>query len=71
MVPLAIISRVHEALEQLGTECSMEEVVRLCPELTWNQIFMAIDHLSRTGEVCVTRGTDGMYRVRASRVVVA
>jgi hypothetical protein len=71
MVSLAIISRVREALEQLGTECPMEEVVRLCPELTWNQVFLAIDHLSRTGEVCVTRGTDGMYRVRASRVVVA
>ena len=39
----AIIVRVHRALEQLGTDCSMEELVNLCPELTWNQAFLAID----------------------------
>ena len=71
MVVSAMISRVRDALEQLGTDCPMEEVVGLCPELTWNQVFLAIDYLSRTGEVCVTLDSKGIYRVRASRAVVA
>jgi len=71
MVAPAIVSRVQDALEQLGNDCSMDidEVAGLCPDLTWNQVLLAIDSLSRTGEVCVTRGTDGIYRVRASHAV--
>ena len=71
MVVSAMISRVLDALEQLGTDCPMEEVVGLCPELAWNQVFLAIDYLSRTGEVCVTLDSKGIYRVRASRAVGA
>lgn len=67
MAVSAIIARVHGALEQLGTDCSMEDIPALCPELTWNQVFLAIDYLSRTGQVCVTRDPDRTYRVRASR----
>ena len=64
----AIVVRVHNALEQLGTDCAMEEVVGLCPDLTWNQVFLAIDYLSRTGGVRITRDTGCTYRVRASRI---
>ena len=64
MVFAAIIARVHRALEQLGTDCSMEEVVNLCPELTWNQAFLAIDDLSRSGQVRVTLDGDRTYRVQ-------
>lgn len=64
MVLAAIIVRVHRALEQLGTECSMEEVVNLCPELTWNQAFLAIDYLSRAGQIRVTLDGDKTYRVQ-------
>ena len=69
MVFAAIIVRVHRALEQLGTDCSMEEVVNLCPELTWNQAFLAIDYLSRAGQVRVTLDGDRTYRVQAHRAV--
>jgi hypothetical protein len=57
------ISRVHSALEELGTDCPMEEIVGLCPELTWNQVFLAIDYLSRTGQIRVTRDSGRTYRV--------
>ena len=60
-------THVYEALEQLGTDCALEEVATLCPELTWNQVFLAIDYLSRTGQVRVTLEPDRTYRVRASR----
>lgn len=63
----AIITRVYEVLEQMGTDCPMEEVTGLCPDLTWNQVFLAIDYLSRTGQVRVTLDPDRTYRVQASR----
>lgn len=67
MVLAAIIVRVQSVLEQLGTDCSMEEVMKLCPELTWNQVFIAIDYLSRAGLVRVTLDGDRTYRVQAHR----
>jgi len=65
MAMSAVIERVHNALEQLGTDCAMEEVVGLCPELTWNQVFLAIDYLSRTGRVRITSDPNRTYRVGA------
>jgi hypothetical protein len=65
MVVLDIISRVQHALEDFGTDCAMEEVAGLCPELTWNQVFLAIDYLSRTGQVQVTLDSGRTYRVAA------
>jgi hypothetical protein len=65
MILAAIIVRVQAVLDQLGTDCSMEEVMTLCPELTWNQVFLAIDDLSRTGQVRVTLDGDRTYRVQA------
>jgi hypothetical protein len=63
----ATISRVQAALEELGSDCPMEEVVGLCPDLTWNQVFLAIDYLSRTGQIRVTLDSGRTYRVAASR----
>ncbi len=69
MVLAAIIVRVHRVLEQVGTDCSMDEVMTLCPELTWNQVFIAIDYLSRAGQVRVTLEGDRTYRVQAQHAV--
>ena len=66
MIFAAIIVRMHRALERLGTECSMEELMTLCPELTWTQVFLAIDYLSRSGQIRVTLDGDGMYRMQAA-----
>lgn len=60
----AIIDRVYDALERFGTTCSMEEVVGLCPDLTWNQVYLAIDYLSKTGKASVTLDPDRTYTVR-------
>jgi hypothetical protein len=49
----AHIEQVRERLEQRGMACRLEEVMELCPELTWNQVFLAIDYLSRTRQVRV------------------
>jgi hypothetical protein len=61
------IDRVRNALEQLDTDCGLNEVVDLCPELNWCQIFQAIDHLSREGLVQVIFEAGGTYRVRTYR----
>ena len=63
------IDQVRERLEQRGTACPLEEVMGLCPELTWNQVFLAIDYLSRTGQVRVTMDVGKTYTVEAYRPV--
>lgn len=65
------IDQVRERLEQRGTACPLEEVMELCPELTWNQVFLAIDYLSRTGQVRVTMDVGKTYTVQAYRPVAA
>ncbi|WP_455371289.1 hypothetical protein [Petrachloros mirabilis] len=67
MAVSATISRVQEALEKLGTDCPLEEVTGLCPDLTWNQVFVAIDYLSRIGLVHVTLDPGRTYKVRACK----
>lgn len=41
----------------------------MTPELTWNQVFIAIDYLSRAGLVRVTLDGDRTYRVQAQHTV--
>lgn len=62
-----LIGRVKVTLEQVGTDCPLEEMMDLCPDLTWNQMFLAIDDLSRRGEVQLTMEADRTYRVQVRR----
>ena len=64
METATLIHRVKTTLEQVGTDCPLEAMMDLCPELTWNQMFLAIDDLSRRGEVRVTLEADRTYRIR-------
>jgi hypothetical protein len=43
--------------------CDLEEVTRQCPNLTWNQVFLAVDHLSRNGELMLMPRGRGTYTV--------
>ncbi|MBH0189986.1 MAG: hypothetical protein HP493_14400 [Nitrospira sp.] len=70
MAIAAIVARVHHAFDQLGTDCSMEEVVHLCPELSWNQVFLAIDDLSRSGLIRLMLDGDRAYRVQVHQAVM-
>ena len=65
MEMMGIIDRVRTALRLRGIDCPVDEVVELCPDLTWNQVFLAIDYLSRTGEVELFLGKGRVYRVYA------
>lgn len=44
----------------------IDDVVFQCPDLTWNQIFLAIDRLSREGALTLTPKGGGLYAVQVS-----
>lgn len=50
-----------------GTGCSFEELIGVCQDLTWNQIFLEVDRLSRDGRVQLSQAGRGAYRVRVWR----
>lgn len=43
--------------------CDLEEVTRQCTDLTWNQVFLAVDRLSRSGKIILVPRGRGLYTV--------
>jgi hypothetical protein len=48
-----------------GNGCSFDELIDLCPDLTWNQIFLEVDRLSREGLVQLSQTQPGTYCARS------
>lgn len=48
-----IVHRTHS--------CDLEEVMRQSANFTWNQVFLAVDRLSRSGEIVLMPGDRGLY----------
>ncbi len=44
-----------------------EELITVCPGLTWNQIFSEVNRLSREGRVQLSQEKPGIYRVRLAK----
>ncbi len=57
----AVEDQVIETLQKAQT-CALEDVARQCAK-TWNQVFLAIDRLSRSGEILLTPSGLGSYTV--------
>ena len=53
-----VIDLVHRA-----RACDLEAITRDCPTLTWNQVFLAVDRLSRSGELTLVSRGRGLYTV--------
>lgn len=53
-----VIDLVHRA-----RTCDLEEIARHCTNLTWNQVFLAVDGLSRSGELMLVSRGRGLYTV--------
>ncbi|TMQ30686.1 MAG: hypothetical protein E6K65_04295 [Nitrospirae bacterium] len=53
-----ILDAVHRA-----PGCQLDDLVLSVPELTWNQVFLEVDHLSRTGQVRLTAMGKGTYTI--------
>ena len=41
----------------------VEKLIEGCVDLTWNQVFLELDRLSRSGEIVLTQVEPGRYRV--------
>jgi len=54
--------QVIEMMLHLGP-CDSEDVVCQCTNLTWNRVFLAVDRLSRSGELGLVPRGRGMYTV--------
>jgi hypothetical protein len=44
--------------------CDIEAILHECPGLTWNQVFLEIDQLSREGDVVLKLRQGGHYSVK-------
>lgn len=44
-------------------DCTIEDVMRLCPDLTWNQVFFGVDRMSREGHVRLRFCARGVYTI--------
>jgi hypothetical protein len=52
-------------LEQVQTSgpCTLENLLHALPDLSWNQVFSAVDHLSREGQLTLRQPTRFEYMV--------
>jgi hypothetical protein len=55
-------SRIKGILRRLG-HCELDTLCAECTDFTWNQVFMEIDRMSRTGEVLLKRRGSDTYVV--------
>ncbi|BFU94837.1 MAG: hypothetical protein NTNFB02_15590 [Nitrospira sp.] len=46
--------------------CDVEQMLSACPDLTWNQVFLGLDCLSRSGAVALKQERPGCYSVVAA-----
>ena len=46
---------VLDVIRSSGTRLTFEEIIDRLPELSWNQVFLAVDALSRHGEIILSR----------------
>ena len=45
---------------------TLDDIVLECSDLTWSQVFLAIDRLSREGALTLTPKGHGLYTIRLS-----
>lgn len=66
--PEIVDQRILEIIVR-SPDCALEDLVLQCPRLTWNQVFIAIDRLSREGVLTLAPKERGVYTVRLSNEV--
>jgi len=44
--------------------CDLDTLTNSLSDLSWGQVFLEVDRLSREGQVLVTLGTGGRYMIR-------
>ena len=56
----SVTDRIIQTVAE-NPECQLADVLHACPDLTWNQIFSEVDHLSRSGQVRLRQKSAGVY----------
>ena len=56
----SVTDRIIQTVAE-NPECQLADVLHACPDLTWNQIFSEVDHLSRSGQVRLRQESAGVY----------
>ena len=62
-----ITDRILEFLRS-SPECAFEALVIRCPEFTWNELYLEVARLSRTGQLTITRGV-GIFTLKQAALV--
>ncbi|MGH7227678.1 MAG: hypothetical protein ACREIH_00575 [Nitrospiraceae bacterium] len=55
-----VVDRILEAV-RLAPACQLDDLVLSLPGLTWNQVFLEVDRLSRSGHMRVHSNGEGTY----------
>ena len=55
-----VVDRILEAV-RLAPACQLDDLVLSLPGLSWNQVFLEVDRLSRSGHVRVHSNGEGTY----------
>ena len=61
-VPSATTTAILNLIAR-SSGCNLEDIVFNCRGLTWNQVFLEVDRLSRNGQVCLIQHRPGDYIV--------
>lgn len=60
-----VADRIIETVSR-SPGCLLEELAFDCPGLTWNQVFLEVNHLSRIGKLLLAKKGPGVYAGRLS-----
>jgi hypothetical protein len=47
--------------------CDLEDLIEQCTSYTWTEVFMEVDRMSRSGEVCLVCKKAGEYALTLPR----
>ena len=65
-VRITLRDRVLRIVQRKKT-CDTELLLKACASYSWNDVFLEIDRLSLTGELCLFYKQNGDYAVRLPR----
>ena len=61
-MPSEITGKIFQMVKHRQA-CDMEDLLEACSSYTWNQVFLEVDRLSRTGELRLFSKRAGKYTV--------
>ncbi len=64
-----VVDRVRNVLECRGSDCRLDELLGLFPELTWHQVLSALDQLRQVGQIDLSLDAGQTDWVRVHRSV--